>query len=122
DDQVGSPSWARMLALSTAELLGKMKRRDEASGVYHLSAPDSVSRYDFAKKIIETAQRLSGGPSGWAGLRPVHSADYPRSAAVRPLNTVASKEKIRRTFGIEMPGWEAQLEAFFASLPNGMRL
>ncbi len=111
DDQIGSPSWARTLALTTAELLGKITPETTATGVYHLSAPDFVSRHDFALKIIAIAQSISGESSGWAAIRRTTTANYPLPAA-RPLRATISKEKIRRVFGIEMPGWETQLQDF----------
>lgn len=111
DDQIGSPSWARTLALTTAELLGKITPETPATGVYHLSAPDVVSRRDFAIKIIAMAQSISGESSGWAEIRRTTTANYPLPAA-RPLMATTSKEKIRRVFGIEMPGWETQIRDF----------
>ena len=108
NDQIGSPTWARSLAESTAELLGKAKRLKEETGIYHLSASGCTSRYDFAKKIIEMARQLSGEQAGLATVRPTTTADYPLPA-VRPLNAATSKNKIKRVFGIELTDWEIQL-------------
>ena len=121
DDQIGSPTWARTLAQSSAELLGKVRRTKEETGIYHLSAAGYTSRYDFAKKIIETARQLSGEKEGWATVRPITNAEYPLPAK-RPLNAATSKEKIKRTFGIEMPVWTEQLNSYLyeraADQPN----
>jgi dTDP-4-dehydrorhamnose reductase len=111
DDQIGSPSWARALAESTAELLEKNGHPEEKSGTYHLSAKGYTSRHDFAQKIIETARQASGEQSGWAAIRRITTANYPLPA-VRPLNAATSKEKILQTFNIEMPDWDSQLKAF----------
>lgn len=113
NDQIGSPSWARTLAQATVELLRKaMPGTDSATtGIYHLSAPDYVSRLDFAQKILDIAQSISGKTTGWADLNPTTTADFPLPAA-RPLRATTSKEKIRRDFGVEMPAWEVQLDAF----------
>lgn len=111
DDQIGSPTWARALAQTSAELLGKVRRTKEETGIYHLSASGYTSRYDFAKKIVEIARELSGKKEGWATVRPIKNAEYPLPAK-RPLNAATSKEKIKRVFGIEMPVWTEQLYSY----------
>lgn len=110
-DQIGSPSWARSLSLATKTLLDKAGRAHESTGIYHFSAPDAVSRFDFARRIISLAQSLSGKRDGWAEILPTTTADYPLPA-LRPLRAATSKDKLKRVFGIEMPSWENQLEAF----------
>jgi dTDP-4-dehydrorhamnose reductase len=108
NDQIGSPTWARALADSSAELLGKVERSRNESGVYHLAASGYASRYEFTRKIIETAKQLSGTTSGWATVRPISSAEYPLPAA-RPLNCATNKERINEVFGVRMPTWTDQL-------------
>jgi len=121
DDQIGSPSWARDLAQSTAALLRAAKRATDESGIYHLSAGGYASRYDFAAKIVETARLLSSEKTGWATVRPTTTAQYPLPAK-RPLNAATDKSRIRRVFGIEMPAWETQLRSFFADLARTSRV
>jgi dTDP-4-dehydrorhamnose reductase len=113
DDQIGSPTWARALAESTAKLLGNADDAWENTGVYHLSAIGYVSRFEFAKKIVEAAQEVFENAKGWATVRPITTADYPLPAA-RPLNCATSKEKIKRVPGIEMADWVVQLRACLA--------
>jgi len=115
DDQIGSPTWARALAQTSAELLGKIRRINDETGIYHLSAAGYASRYDFAKKIIETARQLSSEKAGWATVRPITNAEYPLPAK-RPLNAATSKEEIKRTFGIEMPVWTEQINSYLYEL------
>jgi len=115
DDQIGSPTWAMALAAATAELLKKAIAIPEVSGVYHLSATGHTSRYDFARKIIESAQKISGDKSGWAKVSRITTLAYPMPAA-RPLNAATSKEQIKRQFGIAMAQWDEQLQRFMASL------
>jgi dTDP-4-dehydrorhamnose reductase len=108
DDQIGSPTWARALAQTTAELLGKAGHTTKETGIYHLSATGCTSRYNFARKIIETARTLSGENTGWADVRQTTTANYPLPAT-RPLNAATSKKKLKEIFGISMSNWEAQL-------------
>src|SRR5262249_34794505 len=107
-DQVGSPTWARMLAQATAELAASGRDLANSAGVYHISAAGYTTRFAFATTIIEMAKELSGAPTGWAALRPITTAEYPLPA-VRPLNTTGSKDKIERAFGIALPDWRSQL-------------
>ena len=110
-DQAGSPSWARVLAQATAELLRRRERIPGNSGIYHMAATGHTSRYEFARSIIRIAREISGKHDGWATVRPITSREYPLPAR-RPVHPVTSKEKIQRVFGVELPHWEAQLRSF----------
>ena len=111
DDQIGSPTWARALAISTAELTQNADTRDIDTGIYHLSAGGYASRLDFAKEIFRSAIELSMTEPGWAELAPTTTANYPLPAR-RPLNAATNKEKVKKAFGIDMPSWETQLRQF----------
>ena len=109
NDQTGAPTWARALAETTAAILSKPLSFNQInSGIYHLSAAGRTSRYDLAKKIIETAQQLSGKKTGWAEIRPIPTANYPLPAT-RPPHVVLSNDKIQRVYGVKMTSWENQL-------------
>lgn len=111
NDQIGSPTWARELAADTATIVGKFSNAARHSGIYHLSAADAVSRYLFAREIVEFAHRLSGDTAKWATVDETTTARYPLPAA-RPLTAQTSKEKIQRVFGITPKAWKDQLHAF----------
>lgn len=115
EDQIGSPTSAKALALATVELLGKISDPLPGQGIFHLSATGHVSRLDFTRKIISIGQQLAGSAEGWATLRPTTTAQFPLPAA-RPLNAATSKEKIKRVFGIEMDRWETQIAAFLQEI------
>lgn len=115
DDQSGSPTWARWLAQATAELLRKGDIDPPHRGTYHLAAAGDVTRYEFAKAIIDGMKDLSGDPRGWAELNPIASDRYP-VVARRPPHPVMSLDKIRRAFGIAPPHWREQLQAFLQEL------
>ena len=119
-DQTGSPSWARALAAATADLLRYKDRIPGNSGIYHLSAAGHTTRYEFTRAIIRTMQELTGIPGGWASVKPIVSAGY-LLPAKRPRRPATSKDKIKQVFGIEMPGWEAQLRACLREITNGTR-
>ena len=111
DDQVGAPTWARAYAKTTAELLKHPMRARERSGIYHLSSGGQTTRYLWAAKIIELAQKYTRNTAGWPNLRPIASSEYPHGGP-RPLYTIIDNSKIHATFGIRMSGWDKQLETF----------
>ena len=121
DDQVGTPTWSKAYAETTAELLGKGNQVGSNSGIYHLSAAGQTTRYQWARKIIETAQKLSGEKAGWASVRPITTAELPLDhshiSAQRPLYTVMNNSKIKNILGIQMRHWEDELDAFLSDLP-----
>lgn len=114
DDQIGSPTWARALAISTAELICRRENHACDGGLFHLSANGFTSRFDFAKKIIEIAGGLLPDGIAWAEIRRTTSRMFPLPAE-RPLNVATSKKKIAGTYGLEMPDWKVQLAAFLSA-------
>lgn len=116
-DQIGSPSWARALAIATAQLLEHSETAVNNPGIYHFSAPDAVSRFDFARRIVELA-RPALPPAEWATIESTTTANYPLPAQ-RPLRAATSKDKLKRVFGLEMPAWDRQLTDFMQALAGG---
>ncbi len=114
DDQIGAPTWSRMIAEATAQILAQsvspLPRYPlpiaEVSGVYNLTAAGSTSWRGFTQAIVENAH---------AGTRvtPIPTADYPLPAP-RPLFSILSNDKLSRTFGMKLPPWEESLELCMA--------
>ena len=115
DDQVGSPTWARALAGTTARVLGQNEHARAAPGTYHCAAWGHTSRFHFAKRILEVARELAPDYAASAVLRPISTAEFPLPAA-RPLNAATSKERLLQVFGVRIPGWESLLRAFLKDL------
>jgi dTDP-4-dehydrorhamnose reductase len=111
DDQTGSPTWARSLAMATADLLRRKELIPGHSGIYHLSAADHTSRYEFAKTIIKIAREFAGPSGDWAIVKRIHSDQFPLPAR-RPLRPIAATDKIKRVFGIEISRWDERLRSF----------
>jgi dTDP-4-dehydrorhamnose reductase len=108
-DQVGAPTWSRMIAEATALVLSKAlatKDRARLSGIYHLSAFGQTSWHGFAQRIVEL---MPGSERKCKEVVPIAAADYP-VAAQRPKNSVLSNEKFQRTFGLQLPHWEEGLK------------
>jgi len=105
DDQLGAPTWSRMLAEVTAQVLHRVLRRevdlDRVGGLYHITAAGETSWYGFAKAILEA----SGGA---CRLLPIPSSDY-RSPARRPAYSLLDNTKLWETFGLALPDWRVSL-------------
>lgn len=112
DDQIGSPTWARLLAEATVHALTPADAaplfnwmRDRA-GLYHLTGAGSASRFEWAKAILArdphpTEQRVQT-------IEPVASREFP-TPATRPLYSVLDCSKFSRTFNLTLPPWEDSL-------------
>ncbi len=111
DDQVGSPTWARMLAEITSQLVAKAGAAPagwarERAGLYHLGGRGGTSRYDWAQAILrydpQPGQHLA------QHILPASSAEFPTPAR-RPAYSVLNCDRFAATFGLQLPEWEAAL-------------
>lgn len=110
-DQVGSPTWARMLAEVTAQLLAKAGSRPaawlkERRGLYHLAGSGSASRMEWARAILELDPLREQQVA--RQLVPALTADFPTPAR-RPLHSALDCSLFARTFGLRLPPWQAAL-------------
>jgi dTDP-4-dehydrorhamnose reductase len=109
DDQFGAPTSASLLADLTAHLVRQYARNGAEAfpyGTYHVAAAGETSWYDYARFVLDAAQRagmlLRAGP---ADVLPVHTAAYP-TAAKRPANSRLDTSLFRHTFGLRLPPWQ----------------
>lgn len=106
-DQYGAPTWARLLAESTAQIIGKYS--EEKSGVYHLTPDGRTNWHQFAEEIVRLARQYDDALKDKPlTIHPIATHEYPLPAK-RPANSSLSTEKIRKTFGLELPQWDADL-------------
>lgn len=104
-DQIGSPTYARDLAELIKHIVDS---GNWVPGIYHYSNEGRISWYDFAVKIRDT--------SGLdCRINPIPSSSFP-TPAKRPHFSLLNKEKVRRTFGVEVPQWENSLENMLGKL------
>ncbi len=98
DDQISSPTYNEDLALATLRLV-EMKQ----SGVFHITGPDILDRFAFARVVCEVfgldASKLS----------PVKTADL-KQVAPRPLKAGLLIHKLTRVSGYRPLGVRAGLE------------
>lgn len=111
DDQVGCPTWARMLAETTAMLVAKGSDQSvdymkSKQGVYHVAGKGGASRYEWAQAILaydphREEQRVNR-------LEPASSAEFP-TPAVRPAHSVLDCALFENVFGLFIPDWKESL-------------
>jgi dTDP-4-dehydrorhamnose reductase len=107
-DQIGSPTWCRLIAEATALALQQVLNRPDPalwSGVYHLRCAGETSWYEFARRIVESVPEQE---RKCREVVPIRSEEYPAPAR-RPAWSVMSCEKLERTFGLVLPDWETAL-------------
>jgi len=111
DDQIGAPTWARFIADTTAQVLGKTSRESEQAkekgGLYNLTATGATSWFGFAEAIFAEAKAASPGTKV-PKLIPIPTADYPLPAP-RPSNSRLDTSKLTATFRLAAPKWEGML-------------
>lgn len=104
-DQFGAPTWSRMVALATAQLLpiiSHSENPDSLYGLYQMTSIGQATRYDFAEAIFKERSK-----------RPILKAvptSHFTTAAKRPLYSILSNEKLIETFGIALPSWQKGLK------------
>jgi dTDP-4-dehydrorhamnose reductase len=114
DDQIGSPTPARLIADVTANILWQsMQRRKSGefeSAKYNLVTAGSISWHGFASRIVEYARQLPGMPAMTVKqILPILSSDYP-TPAKRPANSRLSVDKLSTDFCLHIPDWDQQLK------------
>ena len=101
NDQRGSPTYARDLALPVSAIIEK-----GLTGIYHISNSGSCTWYDFAKAIFFTL-RMD------IDVSPISSADLGRKAE-RPSYSVFDLTKLSRDTGIAMRNWQEALTDYLS--------
>jgi dTDP-4-dehydrorhamnose reductase len=109
-DQVGSPTWAKGLAIASWQLL----RKGDALGIYHWADAGVCSWYDFAVAIAEEAQDLDMLQKDPL-VRPITTADYP-TPAKRPRYSVLDHRATHACLGTEPTHWRQQLRQMLVEL------
>ena len=99
-DQVGTPTYARDLALTILDIIPKIT--NEKVEIYNYSNEGVLSWYDFAKEIMKMA-KLD------CKINPIETFQYP-TPAKRPHYSLLNKSRIKSTFNIEITYWKDSLD------------
>ncbi|OIO85641.1 MAG: dTDP-4-dehydrorhamnose reductase [Anaerolineae bacterium CG2_30_58_95] len=119
DDQIANPTWARMLAEITAQVLARGEEYiHERAGLYHLAGDGYASRLEWARKILEFDPHRE--TQVCKEILPALTNDFP-TPAQRPLFSALNCDNFAATFtlhpagtsrvlrGLRLPPWEAAM-------------
>jgi dTDP-4-dehydrorhamnose reductase len=118
-DQMGVPTSTDLLAKVTFDILQNLlpaAKDDARFGTYHLTASGETSWHAYAQYVIAGALKrgahLICKPES---IEPIPTSAYPLPAP-RPANSRLNTEKIRSTFGTELPAWQVGVDAILDAL------
>lgn len=114
-DQFGRPSPAKDIA-KTLIILAEQYQKEKTLewGTYHYCGDEKVSWCGFAKEILKQAKE-QGLIEKDIKVNAITTAEY-QDPTKRPANSVLDCEKIKNTFGIEMPSWKESLNQVLTEL------
>jgi dTDP-4-dehydrorhamnose reductase len=107
-DQFGCPTWSRLIAEATTLALRQVLIAGDPAaftGTYHLATGGFTSWHEFASRIVEWMPEAGRRCREVEGIT---TAEYP-TPAKRPAYSVLDCGKLGKTFGIQLPDWEAGL-------------
>jgi dTDP-4-dehydrorhamnose reductase len=111
-DQIGAPTWARLIAETTAHIVKQamLERQNSSfnSGTYHLTSTGETSWHGFAEKIVSIVREQGKQSLKNRAIHPIPTTDYPLPAK-RPANSRLFVHKLERRFGLIMPTWDNSL-------------
>jgi dTDP-4-dehydrorhamnose reductase len=107
DDQISNPTWARMLAEMTAQILARgTEYIRERTGFYHLAGDGYASRLEWARLILELDPLRQEQTA--REILPAYTKDFP-APAQRPLFSALECTKFSNTFDLQLPDWRQTL-------------
>ena len=107
DDQIGSPTWSRLIAEATAMIIAqKPFLSKEKQGVYHLSSAGKTSWHGFANAIIEMFLVESNSKPV---ITAISTEDY-KTLAARPKNSLLDNSRLISNYNIFLPHWQQYLD------------
>jgi len=106
NDQFGAPTGAELLADITAQVIPRLLKQPELSGLYHVSAQGDTTWHAYARFILNFAREqmvpIKVTPES---ITPIATKDF-ATAAIRPLNSRLDTGKFRNTFQLHLPSWQ----------------
>lgn len=107
DDQISNPTWARMLAEVTAQVLGRgVDVVRERKGIYHLAGRGYASRYEWAREILNLDPQRH--EQTVRQLLPASTREFPAPAR-RPSLSALDSDRFSSAFNLELQDWRTAL-------------
>jgi len=109
DDQIGSPTSARLIAETTAlclhQSLGEKHAGVFSSGLYHLTTSGNTSWHGFSEEIVNVACSTFDLKLMAKSIKAISTVNYP-APAKRPINSQLCLSKLEQKYEIKMPIWK----------------
>jgi dTDP-4-dehydrorhamnose reductase len=118
-DQWGAPTGAELIADVTAQALQKVLAEaigatgtlaTPFAGTYHLAAAGGVNWHGYASHVIERARQRYPAAVRVRQILPVATSAFP-TPALRPGNSRLNTQRLKKTFGLELPAWQSGVDA-----------
>lgn len=112
EDQISNPTWARMLAEVTAQVLAVANVQGiewlgERCGLYHLAGDGYASRLEWAQAVLRYDPQKA--EQKVKEVLPARTDEFP-TPAQRPLYSALDCTRFYQTFGLCLPPWEEALK------------
>ena len=101
-DQFSGPTYVGDLANFCEIIMGHIKSNNIDYGIYHYSGYPYVSRFDFAKKILNQIKSSTK-------ILEI-SSNNSKKFQIRPKNSRLDCKKNEKLFNVQMPSWEKSLK------------
>lgn len=102
-DQIGSPTYAKDLAIATMNLIQQVSKGNSVKGVYHYANKGVTSWFEFAQQIKKNAGLN-------CEVHPITTAQFP-TPAKRPSYSVLDTQKMEAVIQMDIPTWQESLLA-----------
>ncbi|HSB67076.1 MAG TPA: dTDP-4-dehydrorhamnose reductase [Anaerolineales bacterium] len=111
-DQVSGPTWARMLAEVTSQLIIQSSEDWmgwflQHHGLYHLAGSGHCSRFEWGEQILQLDPHKE--QQIVRKLVPAKTAEFP-TPAERPLFSALNCDLFNQTFHLQLPDWKHALK------------
>lgn len=114
-DQYGSPTWARMIAEATAQIISYSAIGSKIKGTYHLTASGQTSWHGFAEAILELSVSSAHKKPQ---LYSISISDY-QAAAKRPSYSVLDSSALEKAIGLKFSHWHDSLALSLKDINSG---
>lgn len=116
DDQIGAPTGADLLADLSSLALRTAMSKPEVAGTYHAVASGETSWHGYATHVIDVARSVGVDVKvAPDAIERVPTSAFP-TPAKRPHNSRMNTEKLRTTFGVTLPTWQAGVNRMLAEV------
>ena len=119
-DQWGSPASASMLSDVISKIVDTILKNKNFNdyGTYHVTSDGETNWFEYASliasELIKLNVKIKCGPDQ---IHSIFTSEYP-TAAKRPLNSRLNCEKLKETFVLDLPDWEAEVKKHIKTLSN----